>query len=182
METIRRIDWTDTLPAAESRTRMKAGLFQILGKTVSGVVVKERKFRDTPRTQVFLLFRDGTQLELYAWEGGFSCGSGLVEGDWRWTLDYMPDCERTKALFEVEPGSTPEGVPDPRLVGFRCNPELPDFVAEMRDIDAIGETERLVCEVSGGRRYSIPLLAREYAPVKLALGPSGVLLPVGGSG
>jgi len=43
---------------------MTGAISHILGKTISGVIVKEGD--ETPRGQVFLLFADGTYYELYS--------------------------------------------------------------------------------------------------------------------
>jgi hypothetical protein len=43
---------------------MSSALSHIVGKTISGVIVKEGD--RTPRSQVFLLFTDGTYYELYS--------------------------------------------------------------------------------------------------------------------
>ena len=55
---------------------MKSGVKQIIGKTISGVVVKESK--NSPRTQLFLLFNDGTYYEFYSGLGDI-CGAGGVD-------------------------------------------------------------------------------------------------------
>jgi hypothetical protein len=43
---------------------MIGAMSHIVGKTISGVIVKEGD--ETPRSQVFLLFTDGTYYELYS--------------------------------------------------------------------------------------------------------------------
>ncbi|MGA7613855.1 MAG: hypothetical protein WBX15_01630 [Thermoanaerobaculia bacterium] len=44
---------------------MKQGMLEILGKTITGVVVKEREETHAAQNQVFILFSDGTYYELY---------------------------------------------------------------------------------------------------------------------
>lgn len=56
---------------------MKTGVGDIIGKTISGVVVAENK--RNPRQQVFLVFSDGTYLEF--WGESFNCAGGLHRGD-----------------------------------------------------------------------------------------------------
>lgn len=56
---------------------MKEGIQYILGKTIEAVVVSDENIRG-PWTQVFLVFRDGTALELYG--DVFTCASGLDRG------------------------------------------------------------------------------------------------------
>ncbi len=55
---------------------MKEGLGDILGKTISAVVVAENNRQ--PRHQVFLVFSDDTQLELYG--EAFTCSGSLDRG------------------------------------------------------------------------------------------------------
>jgi hypothetical protein len=58
---------------------MRDGIRQIIGKTITGLIVKERVNPETgPATQVFLLFSDGTNYELY---GNVVGTSGLGKMD-----------------------------------------------------------------------------------------------------
>jgi len=50
---------------------MKDGITEILGKTITGLVVKERA--GVPRSQVFLVFSDNTHFEFY-------CGNSVIHG------------------------------------------------------------------------------------------------------
>lgn len=52
---------------------MKDGLKDILGKRIAGVIAAQHE--NEPRRQLFLIFSDGTSLELYG--EYFNCGSGL---------------------------------------------------------------------------------------------------------
>ena len=68
---------------------MRDAIEQIVGKTISGVVVKKR---DTfPRSQVFILFSDNTYYELY---GEVIKGAGGIDrGGLEAVLKYMPEAE-----------------------------------------------------------------------------------------
>lgn len=57
---------------------MKTGLEEIIGKTISAVVVAENKNHE-PHDQVFLIFPDGTYFEFYGDQ--FSCCAGIDDGD-----------------------------------------------------------------------------------------------------
>jgi hypothetical protein len=159
---------------------MRGGVTQILGKTISGVIHRDRGHHGPPRTQLFLLFRDGTQLELRS-DHAFTCGATLSQGDWRGSLRELPACDVTECLLELSPAETPEGVPEPRWLGYGPNPHLIDFVGEMGGLGILRERSRLSFAGKGGREYSIPYLVPRYEPVKLRLGPSGLRLIEGGS-
>lgn len=60
---------------------MKNAIRQILGKTISGVIVK-RNSQGNPSSQVFLLFDDDTHYELYA-DGADISGAGGVDAGGR---------------------------------------------------------------------------------------------------
>ena len=53
-------------------------LDQVIGKTISGVAVSERMHRG-PRNQIFLLFDDGSSLEI--WGDDLRPASGLDQSD-----------------------------------------------------------------------------------------------------
>lgn len=52
---------------------------QILGKTITGVVIK-RSMRDNPRTQLHLVFADGTHFEFYCQHDDIVPIKGLRRG------------------------------------------------------------------------------------------------------
>lgn len=56
---------------------MKAGMSEIVGKEIVGVVAAKND--DMPNRQVFLVFSDGTYFEF--WGDSFSCASGVNHGD-----------------------------------------------------------------------------------------------------
>lgn len=55
---------------------MKGGLKEIIGKTITSVVVGSNK--TDPQNQVFLIFSDGTRFEF--WGPQFSCAGGVDSG------------------------------------------------------------------------------------------------------
>ena len=55
---------------------MKEGIRQVLGKTISGIVVAEND--KEPAMQLFLTFTDGTYFEI--WGNSFNCCSELDRG------------------------------------------------------------------------------------------------------
>lgn len=67
---------------------MKPGIKSIIGRTIAGVLVKERG--KTPCGQVFLLFTDGTYFEFYTTEGNIEDTSGLRNGSFEDVKAYMP--------------------------------------------------------------------------------------------
>ena len=67
---------------------MNPGLAQILGRTIAHVLVKERG--TTPRSQVFLVFTDGTYYEFYCTEGNISPTSAAYRGGVEDVRAYMP--------------------------------------------------------------------------------------------
>ena len=82
---------------------MKDGLKDIVGKTVSGVVVAANS-HNHPHQQVFLVFPDGTYFEFYGEQ--FSCASGLNRGGLEKARSYA---ERggadIKAVYPADTGS-----------------------------------------------------------------------------
>ena len=64
----------------------------IVGKTISGVIIKECKKKD-PRAQVFLLFDDDTYFEFYSGgdSPGISCANGIDKGGVRKVRNYIPE-------------------------------------------------------------------------------------------
>lgn len=64
---------------------MKDGLRQIVGKTISSVVVARNEDAN-PRNQVFLVFSDGTSFEFFG--ADFSCANGLDRSGVEEVKDY----------------------------------------------------------------------------------------------
>lgn len=63
---------------------MKDGVRQIIGRTISSVVISERN-SGGPSTQVFLVFADGSCFEFY---GDIQGISGTLVGDQEWARQY----------------------------------------------------------------------------------------------
>ena len=71
---------------------MKDGIRQIVGKTISGVVVKEAD--RLPRMQVYLLFTDGTYFEIHSGSGDMCWASRLDVGGIERVREYMSPAHR----------------------------------------------------------------------------------------
>jgi hypothetical protein len=65
---------------------MKPGIKQVLGKTISGVVIAEND--DRPKMQMFLIFTDGSQLEFYS-DDDFTCANDLDHGGITRSIRYI---------------------------------------------------------------------------------------------
>jgi hypothetical protein len=86
----------------ERRITMKDGIRNIVGKTISGVVVKEAD--RLPRSQIYLLFSDGTYFEIYSGSGDMSGAGGVDVGGIEEVRRYM---SATHRIVIEEPA--PEG-------------------------------------------------------------------------
>jgi len=75
---------------------IKNELAGIVGKTLAGVIVKSCP--TPPRSQLFLMFTDGTYYEIYAAEG-LSTAGGVDRGGRKEVLDYMSGT--THVVFEA---------------------------------------------------------------------------------
>ena len=64
---------------------MKDGLNEIVGKTISSVIVANNNRE--PYIQVFLMFTDDTQFEFYG--SNFSCCGGVDQGGQARALSYI---------------------------------------------------------------------------------------------
>jgi hypothetical protein len=73
-----------------------AGLRAMLGKTVTGVIVKRTRTNSLPPSQVFLILSDGTYLELW---GDIYAAGGLDPGGVENARHYM--AEATEIVFEA---------------------------------------------------------------------------------
>lgn len=68
------------------------GLEQIMGKTITGVVVKRARIgRRTPSMQLHLVFNDGTCFEMYTMSGEIFFAGGVDGGGFQEALDYGSD-------------------------------------------------------------------------------------------
>jgi hypothetical protein len=76
------------------------GIQDILGKTITGVLVKIKKGEvGAPGKQVFLIFSDGTAYEFYGDYPGFSMSSSLDQGGMERAKNYMS--QAMKIVFEA---------------------------------------------------------------------------------
>jgi len=76
---------------------MKTAVKSIIGKTISGVLVKESPDPTPPASQVFLVFDDGTYYEFFS--NSKICGAGGIdEGGMQAAKDYM---STQKIIFEA---------------------------------------------------------------------------------
>lgn len=69
---------------------MKSGLREIIGKTITDVIVARNNHRD-PANQVFLVFDDGTFFEF--WGAQFNCNGGVWQGGVAEAEYYVGRCE-----------------------------------------------------------------------------------------
>ncbi len=66
------------------------GIDETLGKTITGIIVKENKTMfQSPSSQVFLLFSDHTYYELYTGNDTISFSGGVDKGDKDTVAGYM---------------------------------------------------------------------------------------------
>jgi len=71
---------------------MKEGIYEILGKRITGVIVK-RAEESEPRSQLFLLFDDNTYYEMYS-NSAIIGTRGCVSGDRKNVINYLQSSER----------------------------------------------------------------------------------------
>ena len=67
---------------------MKSGIADVVGKQISGVVVATNA--RSPQQQLFLMFADGTYLEI--WGSSFTCAGGLDRGGSAEAIEYVLKC------------------------------------------------------------------------------------------
>lgn len=71
---------------------MKTGARQIIGKTITGVIIKRTKGSEIPRTMLFITFDDGTYYEFYSMNGEIlNTGGVVVSGGFTVLLQYLQD-------------------------------------------------------------------------------------------
>jgi hypothetical protein len=86
---------------------MKNGIRQIIGKSVSGVVLAENDER-SPRTQLFLTFSDGTYLEI--WGDEFTYAGAFDRGTIETASAYAK--KFGSRITEIHPSPASEGEAD----------------------------------------------------------------------
>lgn len=76
----------------ERHKQMKNGAKQIIGKTITGVVIKRAKGGEIPRSMLFIKFDDGTYYEFYSMHGEIlNTGGVAVSGGFAALLQYLQD-------------------------------------------------------------------------------------------
>jgi hypothetical protein len=75
-------------------SRLKPELAEIVGKRITGVVVKENS-RVSPPRQVFLIFEDGTNFEFYA-DCEVTWTAGVRPGGIDWVRNYCASTYQIK--------------------------------------------------------------------------------------
>ena len=71
---------------------MKTELERIVGRRISGVIVKAaRDPKSRPRSSLFLLFDDGTYYEFYASDDSITATGGVDRGGIHEVLQYLND-------------------------------------------------------------------------------------------
>lgn len=72
---------------------MKNGSSQIVGKTITGVIIKQAKSPSaTPQSQLYLLFSDNSYFEFYSFSGSISnTGGCLPNSSFREVYEYMKE-------------------------------------------------------------------------------------------
>lgn len=71
--------------------KMEDVLPSIIGKTITGIVVKICNKPISPSSQVFLIFSDNTSLEFYTTHGRITSGGGLYQGGMDEARHYLSD-------------------------------------------------------------------------------------------
>lgn len=79
---------------------MKDGAQEILGRTISGVVIKSGSGRE-PTSQLFLVFSDGSYFEFYSGSGHIHPTGGVSPGGIDEVRRYMD--RATEVVFETYP-------------------------------------------------------------------------------
>ncbi len=80
---------------------MKKAVKGIIGKTITGIVVKEGPRPKLPRTQVFLIFSDGTYYEFYS-ESIIKGTGGVDIGGIEEVRKYMPHHDEIITEYSIE--------------------------------------------------------------------------------
>ncbi|MBI5611906.1 MAG: hypothetical protein HY942_02375 [Gammaproteobacteria bacterium] len=78
---------------------MKDGAQEILGKTIKGIVIKTGD--KSPKSQLFLVFDDGTYYEFYSLDDVIQVTGGVSAGDIDTVRKYMS--ETKEIVFESFP-------------------------------------------------------------------------------
>ncbi len=85
-------------PAIIETKHMKDNAYQIVGKTIIGVIIKQRKFKGAPHSQLFLVFDDHTSYEFYS-DTTIKPTGGLDKMSFNDVYRYMGD--QMKVVFQA---------------------------------------------------------------------------------
>jgi hypothetical protein len=80
---------------------VKSSIQQIVGKTISGVIAAERA-SPWPKSQLFLVFDDGTYYEIYSGEGRIAGTSGCIRGGANGAKSYLGAFKGMNIVFESD--------------------------------------------------------------------------------
>ncbi len=116
---------------------MKSGIGDIIGKTISEVVVTEK--RNSPRTQIFLVFRDDSYLEIYG--DSFSCAGGLDKGGSSDAIKYAQNMGAE--VVETYPGSV-------ELTGEEIKAEIVELI-ELQEMAINNQPKKLLLAFKNNR-------------------------------
>lgn len=93
---------------------MKSGVRDIVGRRITGIIVKEAS--KTPRTQLFLVFDDGTYFEFYSTEDIQACG-GVDQGGAAAAWRYMASVNRWPVFAAFEDPSVERPIVQDIMLG-----------------------------------------------------------------
>ena len=130
---------------------MKSGIKQIIGKTVTGVVVADSHIRNCPDRHIFITFTDGTFFEVYG--ENFSGASGLNTGGLPEVMDYVNHLEVSIIdIYQASAGSPmaqQENGTDDRWTAFEA--DYPDIAEPIKaKLDEITVRLDAMCRAFGG--------------------------------
>ena len=80
---------------------MKGAVKDIVGKKITGVVVREATWRSPPQTQLFLIFSDGTYYEFYS-DSNITGTGGVDKGGIEEVKKYMPEHFKIIAEYSIK--------------------------------------------------------------------------------
>lgn len=79
---------------------MKDNAYEIIGKTITGIIIKRNRHSRSPRSQLFLIFDDFSSYEFYSPDGEIVNTGGLNKNtSFREVYNYLG--ENTKVIFQA---------------------------------------------------------------------------------
>ena len=137
---------------------MKDGLKDIIGKTITSVIVASREGRDY-RDHVFLVFADDTSFEF--WGPNFSCIRGIYKGGMEYAINYTK-CLGAKVI-NIYPKNlsydTIRNASFEKAARIRTLEHL-SYILECLTMDYLGEARTELLALSNlllsDRRYEFP--------------------------